>query len=72
MEVAVRSTMMDVPLTVTGIMRYGTALYGGREVVTCTGDGTRRHHAPPRGGGDHGAEPTGTDIELSLVGLGGA
>jgi fatty-acyl-CoA synthase len=42
MEVAVRSTMMDVPLTVTGIMRYGTALYGGREVVTCTGDGTRR------------------------------
>jgi fatty-acyl-CoA synthase len=42
MEVAVRSTMMDVPLTVTGIMRYGTALYGGREVVTWTGDGTRR------------------------------
>src|SRR5689334_614348 len=42
MEVAVRSTMMDVSLTVTGIMRYGTALYGGREVVTCTGDGTRR------------------------------
>ena len=24
MEVAVRSTMMDVPLTVTGIMQYGT------------------------------------------------
>jgi fatty-acyl-CoA synthase len=42
MEVAVRSTMMDVPLTVTGIMQYGTRLYGGREVVTCTGDGTRR------------------------------
>src|SRR5215471_17837117 len=42
MEVAVRSTMMDVPLTVTGIMQYGTGLYGGREVVTCTGDGTRR------------------------------
>ena len=37
-----RSTMMDVPLTVTGIMQYGTRLYGGREVVTCTGDGTRR------------------------------
>ena len=37
-----RSTMMDVPLTVTGIMKYGTGLYGGREVVTCTGDGTRR------------------------------
>src|SRR5215831_10915846 len=42
MEVAVRSTMMDVPLTVTGIMQYGTRLYGGREVVTCTGEGTRR------------------------------
>jgi fatty-acyl-CoA synthase len=42
MEVAVRSTMMDVPLTVTAIMQYGTRLYGAREVVTCTGDGTRR------------------------------
>jgi fatty-acyl-CoA synthase len=42
MEVAVRSTMMDVPLTVTGIMRYGTEFYGAREVVTCTEDGTRR------------------------------
>jgi fatty-acyl-CoA synthase len=38
----VRSTMMDVPLTVTGIMRYGTTVYGGREVVTWTGDGARR------------------------------
>jgi fatty-acyl-CoA synthase len=39
---AVRSTMMDVPLTVAGIMRYGTTVFGGREVVTCTEDGTRR------------------------------
>jgi fatty-acyl-CoA synthase len=38
----VRSTMMDVQLTVTAIMRYGTTAYGDREVVTCTGDGTRR------------------------------
>src|SRR5579875_2958281 len=37
-----RSTMMDVPLTVTGILRYGTTVYGGREVVTATEDGTRR------------------------------
>jgi fatty-acyl-CoA synthase len=37
-----RSTMMDVPLTVTGIMRYGTTVYGGREVVTATDEGTRR------------------------------
>ena len=37
-----RSTMMEVPLTVTGIMRYGTGLFGGRELVTCTEDGVRR------------------------------
>ncbi len=37
-----RSTMMEVPLTVTGIMRYGTGLFGGREVVTCTENGVRR------------------------------
>lgn len=37
-----RSTMMDVPLTITSIMRYGTSAYGDREVVTCTEDGTRR------------------------------
>jgi fatty-acyl-CoA synthase len=38
----VRSTMMDVPLTISAIMRYGSSAYGGREVVTWTGDGTRR------------------------------
>jgi acyl-CoA synthetase (AMP-forming)/AMP-acid ligase II len=38
----VRSTMMDIPLTVTRIMRYGTAAYGDREVVTYTPAGTRR------------------------------
>jgi len=38
----VRSTMMDVPLTITSIMRYGTSVFGNREVVTWTGDGTRR------------------------------
>jgi len=37
-----RSTMMDVPLTITSIMRYGTSVFGDREVVTCTEDGTRR------------------------------
>jgi fatty-acyl-CoA synthase len=34
--------MMDLPLTVTSIMRYATSVFGDREVVTCTGDGTRR------------------------------
>ncbi|MFY9930840.1 MAG: long-chain fatty acid--CoA ligase [Streptosporangiaceae bacterium] len=37
-----RSTMMDVPLTITSIMRYGTSIFGDREVVTFTGEGTRR------------------------------
>ena len=37
-----RSTMMDLPLTITSIMRYGTSVFGDREVVTWTGDGTRR------------------------------
>src|SRR5690349_24165463 len=39
---AVRSTMMDLPLTITSIMRYGPSVYGEGEVVTWTGDGTRR------------------------------
>jgi fatty-acyl-CoA synthase len=34
--------MMDVPLTVTSLMRYGTSAYADREVVTCTSSGTRR------------------------------
>ncbi len=36
------STMMDTPLTVTSIMRYGTTAFGSTEVVTCAGE------APPR------------------------
>ena len=36
------STMMDVQLTITSLMQYGTSAYGDKEVVTWTGDGTRR------------------------------
>ena len=36
------STMMDYPLTVAAIMRYGTTVFGNKEVVTCAGD------EPPR------------------------
>ena len=36
------STMMDVPLTVAALMRYGTSAYADREVVTCTSAGSRR------------------------------
>jgi fatty-acyl-CoA synthase len=42
LEVAVLSTMMDIQLTITSLMRYGTSAYGDKEVVTWTGDGTRR------------------------------
>jgi len=38
----VRSTMMDVPLTVTRIMQYGTTVFGDREVVTYGTGGIRR------------------------------
>jgi len=31
--------MMDVPLTVGAIMRYGRTVFGDKEVVTCAGDG---------------------------------
>ena len=37
-----RSTMMDVPLTVTRIMQYGSTVYGDRELVTYAADGLRR------------------------------
>jgi fatty-acyl-CoA synthase len=39
---AVRSTMMDVPLTVTAIMRHGTTAYADAEVVSATAAGSRR------------------------------
>jgi fatty-acyl-CoA synthase len=39
---AVRSTMMDVPLTVTAILRHGSTAYASSEVVTCTSAGSRR------------------------------
>src|SRR6185437_5828563 len=38
----VRSTMMDVPLTVTRIMQYGASVFGDREVVTYSVGETRR------------------------------
>jgi fatty-acyl-CoA synthase len=38
-----RATMMDAPLTIGAILRYGTTAYGGREVVTALpGGGVRR------------------------------
>ncbi|MGO9280743.1 MAG: long-chain fatty acid--CoA ligase [Streptosporangiaceae bacterium] len=37
-----RSTMMDIPLTIGSIMRYGTSSYGDREVVSFLTGGVRR------------------------------
>src|SRR5262250_2431175 len=34
--------MMDIPLTITSILRYGTSIFGDREVVTCTEEAARR------------------------------
>jgi fatty-acyl-CoA synthase len=39
------STMMDFPLTITTIMRYGTTVFGGKEVVTCAGDEPARRRS---------------------------
>jgi len=33
---------MDAPLTVTSILRYGTTVFGDKEVVTCAGDAPSR------------------------------
>ncbi|MGH3275454.1 MAG: long-chain fatty acid--CoA ligase [Streptosporangiaceae bacterium] len=37
-----RATMMDTPLTISAILRYGTTAYAGREVVTAMPGGVRR------------------------------
>ncbi|TVZ01646.1 fatty acid--CoA ligase [Trebonia kvetii] len=39
------STMMDFPLTITTVMRYGTTVFGGKEVVTCAGDQPARRRS---------------------------
>src|SRR6266567_1211664 len=44
-EVGVDSTMMDFPLTVPAILRYGTGLFGDKEVVTCGGDEPARRRS---------------------------
>ena len=36
------STMQDVPLTLTSILRYGTEIHGDRVVITATDDGFRQ------------------------------
>jgi fatty-acyl-CoA synthase len=39
------STMMDYPLTITSLMRYGCTVFGDKEVVTCTGEGAARRRS---------------------------
>ncbi len=40
-----RSTIMDYPLTIATIMRYGTTVFGDKEVVTCAGDEAPRRRS---------------------------
>ena len=63
------STMMDVPLTVTGLMRYGTTVYGDSEVVTCTTDGVRRQSYAQTGA--RAAQLAGALRELGVDVIGG-
>jgi fatty-acyl-CoA synthase len=37
--------MMQTPLTITSIMRYGTTVFGNKEVVTCAGDEPSRRQS---------------------------
>src|SRR5487761_430846 len=39
------STMMDYPLTIATVMRYGTTVFGDKEVVTCAGDEPSRRRS---------------------------
>src|ERR1700739_4996670 len=39
------STIMYCPLTITTIMRYGTTVFGDKEVVTCAGDQPARRRS---------------------------
>ncbi|HXT92419.1 MAG TPA: long-chain fatty acid--CoA ligase [Trebonia sp.] len=39
------STMMDYPLTITTILRYGTTVFSDKEVVTCAGDAPARRRS---------------------------
>jgi fatty-acyl-CoA synthase len=39
------STMMDFPLTISVVRRYGTTVFGGKEVVTCDGDAPARRRS---------------------------
>ena len=43
-----RATMMDTPLTITTLMRYGTTAYGDHEVITATLDGAEQAGAGMR------------------------
>jgi fatty-acyl-CoA synthase len=39
------STMMDFPLTITTVLRYGTTVFGDKEVVTCAGEAQVRRRS---------------------------
>src|ERR1700749_4995868 len=43
------STMQDGPLSIAQLVRYGTSVHGGSEVVTWTGETGRRTNHPALG-----------------------
>src|SRR5689334_17874957 len=59
--------MMDVPLTVTALMRYGTSAFADREVRTWTGDSSRSQSY-----GETGAGAATLAGELDSLGVDGA
>ena len=44
------ATMMDIPLTVTSVMRYGTTIFGDKHVVTCAGPDPARRRSYAQSG----------------------
>ena len=61
-----RATMMDTPLTITALMRYGTTDYGDHEVITATPEGMRRR--PYRDIGRRAARLAGALRSLGVTG----
>ena len=62
-----RATMMDTPLTITALMRYGTTAYGDREVITAAPGGMRRRR-PTREIGRRAARLAGALRGLGVTG----
>ena len=62
-----RSTMQDMPLSISRLLRHGTGVHGASTVETWTGEGAVAWwHARLREAGIVAAEPTARDGRLTL------